>query len=381
MKPVFMITTLFLSSLACGEIMYELIDLGDLSGGNSCARAINNLGQVVGYNEVEGNRHAFYWDSTDGMIDLGTFEGYASAAWDINDERTVVGHYTSPNGSSYYDHPFIWTEPDGMTGIQYPYPYTDLGYRKGQALGINNQGQIVGYGGQGGDTYPFIYENGQYTALDHFTYMQSGAYAINEEGRIAGFSRIDVEHLNHTSSEFSGILWDINGDMTIMRPFLAGSTNLAESFAYDINNQGRVVGTNLSLRTNYDLRTFIWDETNGLIELDAFEDYFSSAVAINESDQVVGYYGQIYDQYYLPEIAFIWDEINGAVDLNTLIDPLTGWTLVSAYDINDYGQIVGMGIFNGQERAYLLNPTPEPSSFLLLGMGAFVLTRRRKKHI
>jgi hypothetical protein len=70
-------------------------------------------------------------------------------------------------------------------------------------------------------------------------------------------------------------------------------------------------------------------------------------------------------------------------DLNTLIDPASGWQLKYARAINDYGQIVGSG-FNpsGYEHAYLLTPVPEPSTFVLLGMGAVGLlgwaTRRRR---
>jgi hypothetical protein len=44
------------------------------------------------------------------------------------------------------------------------------------------------------------------------------------------------------------------------------------------------------------------------------------------------------------------------VDLNTTLVNPTGWQLTSANGINDYNQIVGTGIHNGQIRAFLLNP-------------------------
>jgi len=40
-----------------------------------------------------------------------------------------------------------------------------------------------------------------------------------------------------------------------------------------------------------------------------------------------------------------------------LIDA-SGWELKEACGINDLGQIVGWGIVNGQEHAFLLNRTP-----------------------
>jgi len=43
-------------------------------------------------------------------------------------------------------------------------------------------------------------------------------------------------------------------------------------------------------------------------------------------------------------------------DLNTLIPPGSGWELNEAEGINSAGEIVGLGIHNGLQRAYLLTP-------------------------
>ena len=42
------------------------------------------------------------------------------------------------------------------------------------------------------------------------------------------------------------------------------------------------------------------------------------------------------------------------VDLNHLISPASGWVLTSANGLNDSGSIVGTGLVNGQQRAFLL---------------------------
>jgi hypothetical protein len=41
-------------------------------------------------------------------------------------------------------------------------------------------------------------------------------------------------------------------------------------------------------------------------------------------------------------------------DLNKLIPAGSGWMLQEAYGINNAGQIVGTGMHNGQEHAFLL---------------------------
>ncbi|RPH39198.1 MAG: hypothetical protein EHM91_12705, partial [Planctomycetota bacterium] len=70
------------------------LDLGTLSGksGSCTAIAVNSLGQVVGTADMPlGNRHAFRWSSTEGMLDLGSLGGNFSSAGAINPQGHVVG--------------------------------------------------------------------------------------------------------------------------------------------------------------------------------------------------------------------------------------------------------------------------------------------------
>jgi probable HAF family extracellular repeat protein len=54
-------------------------------------------------------------------------------------------------------------------------------------------------------------------------------------------------------------------------------------------------------------------------------------------------------------VGFLWK--NGTrTDLETLLPPGSGWTSLSAEDINDRGEIVGTGIHNGALHAFLLSP-------------------------
>jgi len=76
----------------------------------------------------------------------------------------------------------------------------------------------------------------------------------------------------------------------------------------------------------------------------------SYAQGINNASQVVGvvYYGP--NRFH----PFVWSPSTGMFDLNNLIPANSGWLLQFANAINDQGQIVGQGTFNGQSEAFLL---------------------------
>jgi probable HAF family extracellular repeat protein len=117
-----------------------MIDLGTLGGSNSWAAAINNKGEIVGAAETaDGANRAFLY-ANGKMTDLGTLGG-VSAAFDINDEGTVVG-WTWGSGTE------PWT-----AFIKYPgAPMRDLAgmvtVAQGDSLfraeAINNRGEIAG---------------------------------------------------------------------------------------------------------------------------------------------------------------------------------------------------------------------------------------------
>ena len=59
--------------------------------------------------------------------------------------------------------------------------------------------------------------------------------------------------------------------------------------------------------------------------------------------------------------------------LSSLISPTSGWSNLSATAINDEGQIVGQGLINGQEQAFLMTPmaeTPELGTLTAWCVGA-----------
>jgi probable HAF family extracellular repeat protein len=91
----------------------------------------------------------------------------------------------------------------------------------------------------------------------------------------------------------------------------------------------------------------------------------SYAYGINDSGTIVGYSWTPNGDH--PH-AFVY--LNGVmIDLNSLIPSGAGWELLEAYGINNTGQIVGEGLWNGQAHAFRLDPALPPGirTFGMLG--------------
>ncbi len=117
-----------------------LADLG--RGLSSSAQAINRNGAIAGFFEpARGQTHAFLFD-TNGLRDLDTLNNAYSAAYGMNNKGAVVGvMFNSPSDD---DVAFLWS--DGSM-----YNLNDLldtreNWNLVEAWGINDAGQIVGYG-------------------------------------------------------------------------------------------------------------------------------------------------------------------------------------------------------------------------------------------
>jgi len=156
-----------------------------------------------------------------------------------------------------------------------------------------------------------------------------------------------------------------------------------KSRATGVNDLGQVVG--FSVTGTGDRHAFLWDITQipQMQDLGTLGGDESWAHAINDSGQVVG--GSDTGTARHP---FLWDE-EVMYDLNDYLTPgSSAWTLgqataISSADATEFGAyIVGWGENpDGQTRAFLATPTPEPASAFLLLLGAPVVywTRRRRK--
>jgi hypothetical protein len=188
-------------------------------------------------------------------------------------------------------------------------------------VGINNGGNICGYG----ETSPSNEIRG---------YRSSGSSLIN----IGGFP-----------------------NPLIFEPPLP-------TYAFGINDSNVVCGQyQLDFNT---FRAFVKTpsgahEDLGLLPGSDTLDDSAVARAINNDGDIVGYVevgntNNRASRYRVERGVGAW------VDLNNEIPANSGWTLQFAMDINDKGQIVGYGLYNGLNRAFILTPAATISGNLNL---------------
>jgi probable HAF family extracellular repeat protein len=329
---------------------YKITDLGTLGGTSSRAYGINNIGDIVGRSrpaKPDGSndtRSGFLYTNNQ-MLNLGNFGGSNTVARASNFSRQVVG-YSRPTDSTDYK-AFLY-ERGQLKNLG------TLGNGKlSYAYGINNNGQVVGHSHtneSGTTSQAFIYENETITGIGTLGGSSSGAFDINDQGVIVGTST------TAGPVEIQAFVYE-NGQMTNLGSL--DGTGYSEARA--INNNNQIVGNSLSESGNY--HAFMYENgvmnDLGSIEGDSF------AFDINMKGQVVGDY-----RSHLLESsghAYVYED-GQMYDLTGLlsVSNQAKWELTSAYGINDKGQIVGWGKINGQTHAYLLTSVPIPGALPLL---------------
>lgn len=303
-------------------------------GVEGIARAVNNYGVVVGENGTDatdnrtGNGRAYQWDTTNGYQDIGTLIGNTcancySGAWDINDSGVVTGNsfsVDSPFGLLRM-HAFRYT-----SGVMedLPPPNATGGYSRG--IGINNNGTIIGRASVDTFTNSDKYM-GQWDPSNTFTHDNPpGNYSsgrdINNNNIAVGIARSGTDTPNQAA------IWDASGNVSIF------------------------AGTGGELRSRF--------------------------TAINDAGIAVGAAEIAQDVY----TAVIYTGGGNYVDLNSIID-LTGTGFVSldeAFDINENGDIVGVGtLTTGEKGAFYVSAIPIPAAVWLFGSALAGLGWMRRK--
>lgn len=365
-------------------------DLNTLPGAGTrslFATAINNQGQIVGGGLVFDSEPTSFMRSqgflSDGtsIADLnlineivrqtGTFPGGGTTAVDINDQGQILANLNrfSFDGE---DSSYLRNSDGTIRRI--------LGDGLGTAL--NNLGQAIGYTisrGRSGPGLGLLWDNGNFVGLTSPEYCNAFfqqpdcrsfnavmAYALNDVGQVVGVGPID-----RRSGDSRALLWQ--SPLSSRRSSTASDALVKATRNPQQEQIGRDLGT---FGGSVDRALFPYEPFSGV-----------ASIGINDAGQVV-------------RSAFTSDgllnaflqEGNALFNLNSLIDSSLGWQLRSASKINQQGQIIGVGLLNGQEQGFLLTQIADTQTVpeagfekgLLLGAGAFGIsvwlkqTRRRK---
>jgi probable HAF family extracellular repeat protein len=353
---VFAALNLRLCSVGAEPPSFLITDLGagQVSG-------INDLGQVVGQS-LAGV--PFIWSSKTGRLDLTSC--YTTTCFenplprDINNSGQIVGH--SENFVA-----LRWDRPDKLIILPNFGEHT-------RALAINGAGLAVGGWSGGHNSFPKYWDKDAHQ--DPFGLPYGGvelpvlggtsggpigsANGVNQAGVIVGGSGLD------SSVPSRATLWRNYAFPQDLGTLAADSGS--EAFA--INNADVVVGDSTGGMGFY--RAFLWTASDGMIDINPGADDSSVALAINDSNWIVGSFG--------PKVsgskgdrAALWRANAEMDDLNSLVDLSHSnfSRLSTAVDINALGEIIGTG--RGRDsaiHAFLLTPIPEMQTWscMLIGL-------------
>ena len=319
---------------------------------------LNASGQVAATTPCPGCTGEFYSNGSFTTIPrLGQGPGTnGSEALGINDNGQVVGASTTSSGAT---NAYIYRNGS----IQ------DIGTLSGTivnncsnaatpcfsvAVGINNSGQVTGQSGESsaGIAYAFLYSNGSMNSLGVLGAYRGGATsagtAINASGEVTGYSTTSTS-VEHAFLYSNGTMVDLG--------ILGGGNNTSVGTA--LNSQGQVVGWSA---TNTGMRAFLYSSGSmqnlGLLATGEANP-FSIAYGINDGGQVVGISTTAAST---GTDAFLYSQ-GQMIDLNGAIgSAASNYQLTAAYAINNDGQILAEGTNNSMGTTDVLLLTPAGAS-------------------
>ena len=406
---------------AAQHTRYKLIDLGTLGGPNSYVEVsgdlpivLNNRGTVVGCADTPAQDpngpnsipllnlpdpsdpfifHSFEW-SKGALTDLGVLPGgYSSCATWISGNGLITGMSTTGDFDPFMggpaSHAVLWKDGEIVD-------VGTFGGAESLALGVNTKGQVAGsatntipddVSGFGTQLRAFRWQNGLLQDLGTLGGSNAFATSINESGEVAGCANTD-------SISQNAFLWK-NGTMIDL-----GSFGGSYACAFQVNNHGQVMG--LSTLPGDQVQRAFFGDHEGLTDLGTFGGSVVEPFWLTENGDVVGgadYPGdmirhaflwkkgvmsdlgttyhecstsgsvtlgvnskvQIVGNSWCDDIAaagFLWENGGPMVDLNTLVSSNAGMYLFGAQNINDRGEISGLGFLpeSGEVHGFLSIP-------------------------
>jgi probable HAF family extracellular repeat protein len=324
----------------------ELDTIGD---NTSAASGINSEGWIAGFSLLGQTDpanglpvgHAVLWKHQS-AIDLGTLAGRESLSVYVNDAGQVVGIATTdvPDpfsffGTGFQDHTFIWENgvmrdigtlggPDALPGA------ICENSRKDFVTGRSFTSFVANPTSGSLDVFPFLWDRGAITNLGSLGGTFGYGLCANNRGQVVGQSDLAGDIEQHA------FLWE-HGAMKDLGT-LGGTFSLANW----LSASGEIVGGATTANDEF-FHAALWT-LGSITDLGVLPGYdCSNANARNSKGQIVG---QAFDCVTQLQHATLWDD-GSAVDLNTLVPPDASLELVGAININEQGEILGVGVPSG----------------------------------
>ncbi len=202
---------LFISSVCQAQSQYSVTELGTLGGSGSQAHDINNSGQITGWaNTSDGGKHAFVY--SEGVMNpiITNLPSQGSTGYGINDNGEVTGgfqdFYSGENYVFFSDSSGQATghDFDGFDSVVFLYDDDNmdwldtLGGDGSTGYAINDNGHITGSAKiADGSWHAFIYSGGIMTDINTLIDPAGGltlvsGLGINNAGQICGYG-IDLQ--------------------------------------------------------------------------------------------------------------------------------------------------------------------------------------------
>jgi len=369
---------------------FTIQDLGTLPNLPACnGLALSQSGNVVGYcTGTPGlnllinspTTHVFLY-SKGAMTDLNVSSLNTPFPTGVNDSGVVVGGAVTVNVAT-------------LSGTASPFIYENGKFQTPPAqlndalpLAVNNAGEVVATSLQisSGSFNFFVQSSAFLDSLSTGTVTQlassetggsAAALGINSTGTIAGAT------VPPSGSGAIPLLW--SGSTPTALPQLSG---FAYAIATSVNDSGVAAGEAFTINFN------VLSDPNAIghavlyqtgsatpTDLGALPgDVSSAALGINNSGAVVGFSSSSPPTFSMYLAAFIASPASkyhafiysgGKIyNLNNQLVNGSGWQLSFATQINNAGQIVGTGLINGAQHAFLLTPVLSPSIGNVVGAG------------
>lgn len=316
---------------------------------------------------------------------LPTVNNYPTKVVAINDLGDIVGYIQTPSNDL---EPVLWSGQN-ITNLRQNYGLSTV-------YDINNAGQIIGTVKDSLGFYQSaLIQNGQKTVLPApatATKFDSFPTQITNNGVIIGLTKwLDGQYLGYEyninaktwvyisdpspnavyAKDSSGNIYGQSGQNAHATAWLKNGENicLCPNFSH---SSCKIIGAN-----SPELIIGVYSTQNGrtrgyLINkescqyLDDFGGRVFEPLAVNDFCQVVGRASDIYGNQF----GFI-NQLGHSTKISDLITNPIGWQITTATDINNARTIIGNGLYQNANCAYIIYPvsTPEPNTICILGFG------------